>query len=123
MNFREVRDKLAEIIDSIRRDPHPAFAEIRTYRYRGHSMAVRTPRVTAPRSSSEEYRLHDPITRLRAQLAREEKLTNEQFDLTEMDKKAKRDRSGQCEICRGKSRSRHSKSSSHDYTYVNGERS
>src|SRR6266542_3632436 len=39
MNFREVRDRLAEIVASIRRDPHPAFVEIRTYRYRGHSMS------------------------------------------------------------------------------------
>src|SRR5215210_4403929 len=35
MNFREVRDKLSEVINSIRADPHPAFAEVRTYRYRG----------------------------------------------------------------------------------------
>jgi TPP-dependent pyruvate/acetoin dehydrogenase alpha subunit len=35
----------------------------------------------------EKYRLDDPITRLRAQLTREGKLTNEQFD--KMDKQAK----------------------------------
>jgi TPP-dependent pyruvate/acetoin dehydrogenase alpha subunit len=35
----------------------------------------------------EKYRLEDPITRLRAQLTREGKLTNEQFD--ELDKRAK----------------------------------
>src|SRR6202022_2973982 len=68
MNFREVRDKLAEIVGSIRKDPHPAFVEIRTYRYRGHSMS-------------------DPVTRLRAQLTREGKLTHEQFD--KIDKQAK----------------------------------
>ena len=39
MNFREVRDKLAEIVGSIRKEPHPAFVEARTYRYRGHSMS------------------------------------------------------------------------------------
>src|SRR5262249_695700 len=38
MNFREVRDKIAEVVDSIRKEPHPAFLEARTYRYRGHSM-------------------------------------------------------------------------------------
>ena len=36
----------------------------------------------------EKYRLDDPITRLRAQLTREGKLTNEKFD--ELDKEAKR---------------------------------
>jgi TPP-dependent pyruvate/acetoin dehydrogenase alpha subunit len=35
----------------------------------------------------EKYRLEDPIIRLRAQLTREGKLTNEQFDA--LDKKAK----------------------------------
>ena len=34
MNFRQVRDKLGEIISTMRGDPHPAFAEVRTYRYR-----------------------------------------------------------------------------------------
>src|SRR5438067_53141 len=39
MNFREVRDKLSEIISSIRGEPHPACAEVRTDRYRGHAMS------------------------------------------------------------------------------------
>ena len=85
MNFREVRDKLAEIVDSIRKDPHPAFVEIRTYRYRGHSMS--DPASYRTKEELEKFRLDDPITRLRAQLTREGKLTNEQFDL--MDKRAK----------------------------------
>src|SRR5437660_3341543 len=85
MNFREVRDKLAEIVDSIRKDSHPAFVEIRTYRYRGHSMS--DPASYRTKEELEKYRLDDPITRLRAQLTREGKLTNEQFDA--LDKKAK----------------------------------
>ena len=83
MNFREVRDKLSEIVASIRKDPHPAFVEIRTYRYRGHSMS--DPASYRTKEELEKYRLDDPITRLRAQLTREGKLTNEQFD--EMDKR------------------------------------
>jgi pyruvate dehydrogenase E1 component alpha subunit len=39
------------------------------------------------RQELEKYRLDDPITRLRAQLTREGKLTNEQFD--QLDKQAK----------------------------------
>jgi pyruvate dehydrogenase E1 component alpha subunit len=35
----------------------------------------------------EKYRMDDPITRLRAQLTREDKLTNERFDT--MDREAK----------------------------------
>ncbi len=85
MNFREVRDMLSEIVASIRKDSHPAFIEIRTYRYRGHSMS--DPASYRTKEQLEKYRMDDPITRLRAQLTREEKLTNEQFD--KMDKDAK----------------------------------
>src|ERR1700686_2637225 len=85
INFREVRDKLNEIVTSIRKDPHPAFVEIRTYRYRGHSMS--DPASYRTKAELEKYRLDDPITRLRAQLTREGKLTNEQFDA--IDKKGK----------------------------------
>jgi len=85
MNFREVRDKIAEVVDSIRKEPHPAFLEARTYRYRGHSMS--DPASYRTKEELEKYRLDDPITRLRAQLTREEKLTNEQFD--RLDKQAK----------------------------------
>src|SRR5213075_1231737 len=85
MNFRQVRDTLSEVVTSIRKDPHPAFIEARTYRYRGHSMS--DPASYRTKEQLEQYRMDDPITRLRAQLTREGKLTNEQFD--EMDKKAK----------------------------------
>src|SRR5438552_194728 len=85
MNFREVRDKLSEVIESIRKDSHPAFVEIRTYRYRGHSMS--DPASYRTKNELEKFRLDDPIIRLRAQLTREGKLTNEQFDA--FDKKAK----------------------------------
>jgi pyruvate dehydrogenase E1 component alpha subunit len=85
MNFREVRDKIAEIVSSIRKESHPAFVEVRTYRYRGHSMS--DPASYRTKQELEKYRLDDPITRLRAQLTREGKLTHEQFDL--LDKRAK----------------------------------
>jgi len=85
MNFREVRDKLAEIVGSIRKEPHAAFVEARTYRYRGHSMS--DPASYRTKDELEKYRLDDPIIRLRAQLTREGKLTNEQFD--KIDREAK----------------------------------
>src|SRR6059058_4362206 len=85
MNFREVRDKMSDIVGSIRREPHPAFIEARTYRYRGHSMS--DPASYRTKDELEKYRLDDPIIRLRAQLTREGKLTNEQFD--KIDREAK----------------------------------
>src|SRR5690349_17208525 len=77
MNFRHVRDTLNEVVASIRKNPHPAFVEARTYRYRGHSMS--DPASYRTKEQLEKYRLDDPITRLRAQLTREGKLTNEKF--------------------------------------------
>ena len=114
MNFREVRDKLAEIIDSIRKDPHPAFAEIRTYRYRGHSMS--DPASYRTKEQLEKFRLDDPITRLRAQLTREEKLTNEQFD--KMDKEAKETALASVKFAEESPEPPLEKL--YDYTYVNG---
>src|SRR5207237_9572993 len=84
MNFRHVLDTLSEVVESIRKDPHPAFVEARTYRYRGHSMS--DPGSYRTKDQLEKYRLDDPITRLRAQLTREGKLTNDKFD--ELDKEA-----------------------------------
>jgi pyruvate dehydrogenase E1 component alpha subunit len=114
MNFREVRDALAKIIDSIRKDPHPAFAEIRTYRYRGHSMS--DPASYRTKEQLEKYRLDDPITRLRAQLTREEKLTNEQFD--KMDKQAKETALASVKFAEESPEPPLEKL--YDYTYVNG---
>ncbi|MEY2439501.1 MAG: pyruvate dehydrogenase component alpha subunit [Verrucomicrobiota bacterium] len=85
MNFREVRDKITEIVTSIRKEPHPAFVEARTYRYRGHSMS--DPASYRTKEELEKYRLDDPITRLRAQLTREGKLSNERFDKIDRDAK------------------------------------
>ena len=114
MNFREVRDTLGEIIASIRQDPHPAFAEIRTYRYRGHSMS--DPASYRTKEQLEKFRLDDPITRLRAQLTREEKLTNEQFD--QMDKKAKE--TALASVKFAEESPEPPLEELYDYTYVNG---
>src|SRR6266850_1167284 len=114
MNFREVRDKMTEIIGSIRKDPHPAFAEIRTYRYRGHSMS--DPASYRTKEQLEKFRLDDPITRLRAQLTREEKLTNEQFD--RMDRKAKETALDSVKFAEESPAP--SLEKLYDYTYVNG---
>ena len=99
MNFREVRDKLGEVVGSDPENPHPAFVETRTYRYRGHSMSH--PASYRTKQELETYRLDDPITRLRAQLATRRKLTNEQFD--GLDKQAKEAAHAQSEIRRDKS--------------------
>jgi len=116
MNFREVRDTISEIVSSIRQKPRPAFVEIRTYRYRGHSMS--DPASYRTKEQLEKYRLDDPITRLRAQLTREDKLTNEQFD--KMDKAAKDTALASVKFAEGSAEP--PLDALYNYTYVNGAR-
>jgi pyruvate dehydrogenase E1 component alpha subunit len=115
MNFREVRDKLTEVVAAIRQHPHPAFVEIQTYRYRGHSMS--DPASYRTKEQLEKYRLDDPITRLRAQLTREGKLTNEQFDT--MDKAAKE--TALASVKFAEESEEPPLEDLYNYTYVNGE--
>ncbi len=116
MNFREVRDKLQEAVDAIRREPHPVFFEVRTYRYRGHSMS--DPASYRTKEQLEQYRMDDPITRLRAQLTREGKLSNEQFDA--MDKKAKE--TALASVKFAEESPEPPLEELYDYTFVNGDR-
>jgi pyruvate dehydrogenase E1 component alpha subunit len=64
----------------------------------------------------EKYRLDDPITRLRAQLTREGKLTNEQFDL--LDKRAKETVLAAVKFAEKSPQP--SLDTLYDYTYANG---
>lgn len=62
-DVREVKEKLAEPIARARRGEGPTLVEIRTYRYRGHSMSdpgkYRTP------EELEEHKKQDPLRILR----------------------------------------------------------
>ena len=114
MNFREVRDKMKEIVESIRKEPHPAFVEARTYRYRGHSMS--DPASYRTKDELEKYRMDDPIIRLRAQLTREGKLTNEKFD--QIDREAKETALASVKFAEESAEPPLEKL--YDYTFVNG---
>jgi len=78
MDVRKVRDDLKAVVDTIRKDPQPYFIEARTYRYRGHSMS--DPATYRTKDELEKYKGQDPITKLRAALFIEKKLTLEEFD-------------------------------------------
>jgi pyruvate dehydrogenase E1 component alpha subunit len=64
----------------------------------------------------EQYRLDDPITRLRAQLTREGKLSHEEFDA--MDKRAKETALASVKFAEESPEPPLEKL--YDYTYVNG---
>ena len=86
MDARVVRDALTEIVEEVRSEPQPYCVEIRTYRYRGHSMS--DPATYRTKEELDKYRDLDPIAKLSAQLIEEGSLTKEEFD--EMDAKPSR---------------------------------
>ena len=85
MDARAVRDGLTEIVNKVREVPQPYWVEIRTYRYRGHSMS--DPGLYRTKEELDKYKDLDPIAKLAKQLIDEGSLTQEAYD--EMDAKAK----------------------------------
>ncbi len=85
MDVRAVRDGLTEIVNKVREEPQPYWVEIRTYRYRGHSMS--DPGLYRTKEELDKYKDLDPIAKLAKQLIDEGSLTQEGYD--EMDAKAK----------------------------------
>lgn len=62
MNVEAVHNAVSEMIELIRKDPQPVFLEIRTYRYKGHSMS--DPQKYRTKEEVEEYKLLDPINQV-----------------------------------------------------------
>ena len=85
MDARAVRDGLGPIVETVRQTPQPYWVEIRTYRYRGHSMS--DPGLYRTKEELEKYKNLDPIAKLAKQLTDEGSLTSEQYE--KMDNEAK----------------------------------
>ncbi len=63
MNCESVHEAIAEAVDRGRKGDGPTFLEIRTYRYRGHSMS--DPAKYRTKEEVEEYKQQDPIEQVR----------------------------------------------------------
>ena len=74
MDVFSVYEKMKEIADDVRENSEPWFVEIRTYRYRGHSMS--DPQKYRTKEELEEYQTIDPIQRLKTYML-ENELANE----------------------------------------------
>ncbi len=77
MDVRAVRTAVSRIVTSMRENPHPHFLEIRTYRYRGHSMS--DPATYRTKQELEERKREDPIENIRDTLIAEGHLSEEEF--------------------------------------------
>jgi pyruvate dehydrogenase E1 component alpha subunit len=62
----EVRDRLKAAVDRARAGEGPSLIEIRTYRFRGHSMS--DPAKYRTKEEVDEYKKRDAVSRLEAQL-------------------------------------------------------
>ncbi len=66
MDVLTVYDGMKPVVDKCRAESRPAFVEIRTYRYKGHSMS--DPRKYRTKEEEQQYEEQDPIERLAAVL-------------------------------------------------------
>jgi pyruvate dehydrogenase E1 component alpha subunit len=85
MNPLTVYEAVNREIQELRKNPGPAFLEIRTYRYKGHSMS--DPATYRTKEELEQYKERDPIKELKEVMLSEKLLTEEVFK--KWDKEAK----------------------------------
>jgi len=92
MNPTAVAEALDEAIERARRGDGPTFLEMKTYRYRGHSMSDAQKYRT--KDEVKEYQKIDPITQVKDIILKEKYATED--DLKAIDKKVKK-RVSECE--------------------------
>ncbi len=73
-----VHNAMDEAIQRARKDEGPTFLEIRTYRYKGHSMS--DPQKYRTKQEVEEYKAKDPIEIVKAQIQKEKWANEEWFE-------------------------------------------
>lgn len=78
MTCEEVHKAMDEAVERARKGEGPTFLEIRTYRYRGHSMS--DPAKYRTKEEVEEYRSQDPIEKVRATILSKKYLTEAQME-------------------------------------------
>jgi pyruvate dehydrogenase E1 component alpha subunit len=74
MDVLNVYASMKDLLDRCRRTSRPAMVDMRTYRYKGHSMS--DPRKYRTREEEEQYEAHDPIGKLERHLKSAKLLTD-----------------------------------------------
>lgn len=78
MDVLEVHDATLEAVRKAREEQQPSFLEIKTYRYKGHSMS--DPGKYRTREELDEYRQQDPILVLKQAMMEKGILTEAEFE-------------------------------------------
>lgn len=87
MSVEEVHQAMAEAADRARRGDGPTLLELRTYRYKGHSMS--DPQKYRSKEEVEEYKQRDPIEQVKSTILKNKWATEE--DLKAIDDKIKKE--------------------------------
>lgn len=77
MDIMSVYDGMKPIVDRARQTSRPAFVDIRTYRFKGHSMS--DPRKYRTKDEEAQYESEDPIDKLAAYLLDQRDLTDTEY--------------------------------------------
>jgi pyruvate dehydrogenase E1 component alpha subunit len=77
MDAMRLYDEFKPVADRCRRTSRPAFVDIRTYRFKGHSMS--DPRKYRTREEEEQFEAQDPIERLAGWLTAQGKLGEDAY--------------------------------------------
>jgi pyruvate dehydrogenase E1 component alpha subunit len=78
MDVFTVYEKMKEVAEDIRENSEPWFVEIRTYRYRGHSMS--DPMKYRTKEELEEYEKLDPVARIKNYLLDEDIISKDKAE-------------------------------------------
>jgi pyruvate dehydrogenase E1 component alpha subunit len=81
MNCETVHDAISEATDRARKGEGPTFLEIKTYRYRGHSMS--DPASYRSKEEVEHYKTLDPLETSKAAILREKFATEAELEAME----------------------------------------
>ncbi len=84
MDALEVYTAVKNLADDIRKSPGPGFLEIKTYRYKGHSMS--DPAKYRTKEELAEYKLRDPVELLKVRMIEAGQITEAEY--AEMNKQA-----------------------------------
>src|SRR3989454_4905630 len=83
MDVLAVRDSVARAVERARRDKAPALIEVRTYRFRGHSMRDPAGAVYRTKEEVEREKLRDPILLFAERCVRDGALTEADVKMME----------------------------------------
>jgi pyruvate dehydrogenase E1 component alpha subunit len=78
MDVINVYEGIKPLVDKCRQTIRPIFADIRTYRFKGHSMS--DPRKYRTREEEQQYETGDPIDKLAEMLMSSHDFSKEQYD-------------------------------------------